>query len=330
MISVIIPVYNTADYIDQCVSSVVKQSYRDLEILLIDDGSTDGSAEKLRRWAEKDPRITVIRNEQNSGVSASRNLGLQKARGEYIAFVDSDDWLEPDFYAELHHWISETGADIALGGYHRITEQNTASRTPDKPSGTVLSVRDALSVCMPRNNDRRADLYIWDKLFRKSAIIENGELILFENYSICEDVVWLTRVLLNSGTVVCWQGCGYNYRFIRRGNTSLAMSQYHDLKKCRDAVEANRQVLQLITGMGTCAENYALQRVLFYRRYAFRTAANLNDSDAYREYREGYCSDLFRCYRQNRTWMSFKWLARQLFAEARFRLSRLQAKTVRR
>ena len=127
-----------------------------------------------------------------------------------------------------------------------------------------MGIPDALSVCMPRAHDRRADLYIWDKLFRRTAILKNEELILFESYSIGEDVLWLVRVLLNSRSAVCWQGCGYNYRYIRQGNTSLAMSRYCDLKKCRDAVEANQKVLQLLSGTGTRIENYALQRVLFY------------------------------------------------------------------
>ncbi len=328
MISVIIPVYNTAEYLDQCVASVVNQSYRDLEILLIDDGSTDGSAEKLRGWEKKDPRISIIQKEQNSGVSSSRNLGLQRATGEYIAFADSDDWLDPDFYSELHRWISQSGADIVLGGYRRITNQRIASRVPDRPTGTVLTAEEALRVCMPKSNDRRADFYIWDKLFRKSALLDNGKLILFEDYSICEDVLWFVRVLLNSHAVVSWQGCGYNYRFIRQGNTSLAMSQYHDLKKCRDAMEANRKVLELVSGMDPVVENYALQRVLFYRRYAFRTAASLGDRHAYKEYRTDYFPDLINCYRQNRNLMSFKWLIRQCLAEILFRFSRFRGKSL--
>ncbi len=324
MISVIIPVYNTEEYIDQCVSSILNQTFRDLEILLIDDASSDNSVEKLLAWEGKDPRIVVICKEKHSGVSSSRNLGLKKAHGDYICFVDSDDWIDPNFYEELHRCILQSGADMALGGYNRITGRHITSRAPDKSTGSVLSVSEALSVCMPRNNDRRADLYIWDKLFKKSALIKNGELILFDNYSICEDVLWFIQVLRNCKTVVCWSGCGYYYRFLRPGNTMLAMSSHNDLKKCQDAVEANRKVLQLVSDMEPDIKCYALQRVLFYRRHAFRTAANLNDRAAYREYRTGYFPDLIHCYSQNPTWIGFKWLIRQFLAEMLFQLSRLR------
>lgn len=112
LISVIIPVFNVADYIDQCLETVVQQTYANLEILLINDGSTDDSEAKCCSWAARDSRIRFISRE-NRGVAASRNEGIELARGTYISFVDPDDWLELTYFEKLHRCITENNADFA-------------------------------------------------------------------------------------------------------------------------------------------------------------------------------------------------------------------------
>ncbi len=331
MISVIIPVFNTVDYLDGCIRSVVDQKYSDLEILLIDDCSTDGSSQLLDTWAAKDPRITVIHKESNSGVSASRNIGLQKARGEYIAFVDSDDWLEPDFYDELLRQIDKTGADVTFGGYNRIMAKGIASRAPAKPSGTVLSVEEALLHCMPQRGEDRYDCYIWDKLYRKTAVIRNSDLILFDpDYCYGEDVLWLVQVLLNCKAVTCWQGCGYNYRSARPGNTWSALSKYKSLEKSILALETNRKVYEFLAPIGGTVENNAHQRILFYQRYVFRTAAKLKDFKTYWRYHRGYLFSLTKWYLHNRTEIGRSWYDQQVQEDYRFwkALCKSQIKTV--
>lgn len=111
-ITVIVPVYNVADYIDQCMETVTGQTLHNIEILLIDDGSADHSLDKCWKWAEKDPRITVFHRE-NDGVASARNFGVQMARGEYIAFVDPDDWLDPEYLEKLWDAAKEANADFA-------------------------------------------------------------------------------------------------------------------------------------------------------------------------------------------------------------------------
>lgn len=120
MISVIIPVYNTKQYLQSCLDSILAQTYTDLEILFIDDGSADGSAELLDAFAEQDSRIRVI-HQENGGVCAARNRGIEEARGDYLSFIDSDDTLEPDLYETLMHLIREHGVDIAHCSYNRVT-----------------------------------------------------------------------------------------------------------------------------------------------------------------------------------------------------------------
>ena len=111
-ISVILPVYNVGEYLDVCMESLEGQSFPDFEILLINDGSTDDSGERCRRWAEKDSRIRFIVKE-NEGVASTRNLGVELARGKYLAFVDPDDWIEPDYLEKLYSKLEETGSAFA-------------------------------------------------------------------------------------------------------------------------------------------------------------------------------------------------------------------------
>ena len=118
-ISVIIPVYNVEPFLPACLDSVLAQTHRDLEIILVDDGSADSSGAICDRYAGMDPRIRVI-HQENGGVSLARNRGLELATGELISFIDSDDTLEPDMYEQLVHHMQTHGADISHCGYKHL------------------------------------------------------------------------------------------------------------------------------------------------------------------------------------------------------------------
>lgn len=327
MISIIVPVYNSAPFLDKCIQSLVDQTYRDIEIIIIDDGSKDDSPTILRKWKDADPRIRVVFKEKNSGVSDSRNIGLQMAKGEYIGFVDSDDWVEPEMYGEMLTQLEKTGADVAFSGYNRIEEGRVVVVQVSKPTGTVLPVDDALLQVMPQRGEGRYNLFLWDKLFRKTAAIMDGEPILFDPaYAYCEDVLWLTQVLLNGKTVVFWQGCGYNYRTNNGANTWTALNSYNSMKHCISAVETNQRMFQLLHEVGSKAENNQLQRILYYQRYAFRTAAKQNNLQSYKLYHNGYILNLLKWYNGNRSAIGLKWLAKQIGSDLCFRLRRLRGK----
>lgn len=123
LISVIVPVYNVEKYLDKCVDSIVNQTYKNLEIILVDDGSPDNCPKMCDNWAKKDKRIKVIHKE-NGGVSSARNVGIDNAKGEYIGFVDSDDWTEKKYIQKLYEVLIQENADIALCGYNRVTGAN--------------------------------------------------------------------------------------------------------------------------------------------------------------------------------------------------------------
>lgn len=115
LISIIVPIYNVENYIDRCVESITNQSYKNLEIILVDDGSTDSSGEKCDIWATRDRRIMVIHKE-NGGVGNARNAGMSYANGEWIGFVDSDDFVEPEMYEALYWGCVDNGADLCMIG----------------------------------------------------------------------------------------------------------------------------------------------------------------------------------------------------------------------
>lgn len=118
LISIIVPVYNVRKYLHRCVDSILAQTYKNIEVLLIDDGSPDNSGEICDEYAEKDPRVRVF-HKPNGGVSSARNLGLKEAKGQYIGFVDSDDYILPKMYENLLDLIQSQGVDIAICGYQK-------------------------------------------------------------------------------------------------------------------------------------------------------------------------------------------------------------------
>ena len=126
-ISVIVPVYNTASYLSRCIESLVNQTYSDLQIILIDDGSTDESGAIADEWQTKDPRIEVY-HQLNQGQSAARNVGLQHARGEYIAFVDSDDYIDSNYFSTMLQAADDT-TDCVQTGYRRVKQNGEMIKT---------------------------------------------------------------------------------------------------------------------------------------------------------------------------------------------------------
>ena len=122
LISVIVPVFNSEKYVNRCIDSILNQTYENLEVILIDDGSSDGSLKICESWAEKDKRIKIIK-QKNHGVSAARNLGIENATGDYVAFVDNDDWLRPEMYETMLGLIEKEKADLAVCKFINVDEK---------------------------------------------------------------------------------------------------------------------------------------------------------------------------------------------------------------
>ena len=137
MISVIVPVYNVELYLEKCLDSILAQTYSDLEVLVIDDGSTDRCGEVCDRFAEQDHRIKEFHTE-NHGLSAARNLGLDQMQGKYVGFVDNDDWIEPDMYEMLFNIAEQTNADIVTCRFYK-EYRNTTEESSGPPEMFTLN-----------------------------------------------------------------------------------------------------------------------------------------------------------------------------------------------
>ena len=208
LISVIIPVYNAAPYLDTCLESVCGQTWQCLEILLVDDGSTDGSGAICDAWSRRDPRIRVI-HKKNGGISSARNEGLKLAAGEYIAFADSDDWLEADMLACLASVMD--GADMACCGFwaYPMDSLDFSVEKGVRPADPCAALQAAMLI-YERDGYFTA---VWNKLYRRSALLRNGTPILMDSDLFWgEDEVWLARVLENCRTVAFVPKALYHWR----------------------------------------------------------------------------------------------------------------------
>lgn len=216
-VSVIIPVYKVERYLDDCVKSVTAQTYTDLEIILVDDGSPDGCPALCDAWAKKDTRIRVIHRE-NGGLSAARNSGIDAARGAFLTFVDSDDLLEPDAVRCAVEEQQRTDADMVIYNVLYVDEENRPLPAPDF-SGFKAEVLDEESIWQRYFALQETKIYYvvaWNKLYRR-ALFDTLRYTPGKRY---EDQFILPHLLGRCRRVVCLPYKGYRYR--QRGGSIMA------------------------------------------------------------------------------------------------------------
>lgn len=193
MISVIVPVFNCESFIDKCVQSILKQTYDNLEVILIDDGSTDSSSEKCDIWQQKDSRVRVI-HRLYGGVSRARNTGLKLASGEYIAFVDADDIIHPQMYEMLHIFATRHDLDLAVCKYKSVTDTDIQFETYDTSNfdadAELFTGQEALNGFY-EYYQLRLRIPIWCKLYRKNIAKE----VSFAEGRIYEDEIFLHDII---------------------------------------------------------------------------------------------------------------------------------------
>lgn len=222
-ISVIVPVYKAEAFLRKCTDSILCQSYRDLELLLIDDGSPDGSGALCDAIAGEDSRVRVF-HKPNGGVSSARNLGLDEAWGTYIAFVDSDDWLEPQALERLLTALRESGADTAGCGHYNAGDAGPASReAPALPAGVHegAEIREGIVLRLLGDRLRQPVLngFIWRFLYTRSLI--TGNRIRFEG-AYLEDELFLMEYFCHASRLAIVDAPLYNYYW----NTASATHRY--------------------------------------------------------------------------------------------------------
>ncbi len=311
MVSVIVPVFNTAAYLDECIRSVVGQTCRDLEILLIDDCSTDGSSALLDQWSERDGRIRVIHKEKNAGVSDSRNLGLHLSRGEYISFVDSDDRIEPDMYEKMLLTAKQTDADAVFCGRKEFGREKTTEVLTGFETGRTATVEEALQYCLPRIGERRLDAYIWNKIFHRRAVFRDGkESVLFDtSYSYCEDALWLVQVLLGCKKIAFRNEALYHYRISRPDNAYHQLREQGGTEHNTSAVKAYEEIDQMLQRGGfSCAGN-AYQRALYHRYLGMKKTIQ---GEGYRQFADGYLKDLLKWCVKEKSFYGVIWAGKKM------------------
>lgn len=227
MISIIVPIYKVEEYLPRCVESILGQTYRDFELILVDDGSPDGCGAICDEYAARDSRVRVIHKE-NGGLSDARNAGLEIARGEYIAFVDSDDWVSPRYLERLLEGLESTGSDICECGILRTEGESC----PEDSVDSAPEVFDAVSALEQLICDGAFHQYVWNKLYRREVI---GQ-IRFPKGKTNEDEFWTYQIFGRAKSAAKIDGALYNY-FQRPGSI---MGTEYSLKRL-DGLEAKQQ-----------------------------------------------------------------------------------------
>lgn len=250
-VSIIVPCYKVEQYLDRCVESLIRQSLDDIEIILVDDGSPDSVPEMCDRWAERDTRIRVV-HKKNEGLGMACNSGLEIATGEYVAFVDSDDWVEPETYETMYNSAQKYNAQIVFCGIRRVNEKGektamyraktmTVYDTPEKIAAFSL---DMIASEPSSPIERRIPMSAKIVLYERKKILENN--IRFENEKkfISEDLIFNLDCLSYASCIVEISEIYYNY-FINQNSITQTfhsdrfvkiidlrnelLSRYHDM-----------------------------------------------------------------------------------------------------
>lgn len=228
-VTIIVAVYNIDKYIDECINSICKQSYKNLEIILVDDGSTDRSAEICDKWCEKDKRIRVV-HKKNGGVSTTRNVGIKEASGELVVFVDGDDWLEREAVSVL---VSnyEDGVLIAAG-YYIDNQQETQLVVKERKSKNVVGGKEIVVSLF----EKGLFSSIWNKIYNLN-VIRNNNIAFNENMSLGEDILFnLSYLSATKGKIRNVDKVLYHY--VRRDIESL------DNKYCEGFEKIQKEIYE--------------------------------------------------------------------------------------
>ncbi len=258
LVSVIVAVYNIEEYLPRCVDSILAQTYRNLEIILVDDGSKDQSGSICDSYAEKDRRIKVI-HKKNGGLSDARNAGMDAATGEYIGFVDGDDWIEPDMYRAMYFACEKEKAQAAVCRYKQITKSGIIDGSAG--NSVSLSRDEALEIYVC--GDERYLIYnsVWSKLFARD-LVEGMRFPVGKN---SEDIMFTTRAFCRMERLVYLDEAYYNYVLDREGSI---MNEKAGERRLKDEIPFWQEQIAYFreAGMPDLSDKAAYH---FYRRLLF-------------------------------------------------------------
>lgn len=225
VISIVVPVYKVEAYLHRCVDSILAQSFTDFELILVDDGSPDNCGKMCDEYAEKDSRIRVI-HQENGGLSAARNSGIDIAQGEWITFIDSDDWIHPDYLRVLFEAVKKYGADVAAGRYESVRDGDAVSNETIAPDMGLENVEDFWV------SNRTNATVAWGKLYKRAFFSE----LRYPVGKYHEDEYVTYKILFTCEKLAVVDAPIYRYFY---NDSSISRMNY--IKRLPDILEAFRQ-----------------------------------------------------------------------------------------
>lgn len=280
MISIIVPVYNVEDYIERCIKSILDQSFREFELILVDDGSLDMSGKICDEYAKNDQRIKVI-HKKNGGLSSARNEGIKVARGEYIGFVDSDDFINKDMYKILYRISKKYDADISVCDFEYISDNKevVGSICESKKNIVIYSNEEALNKLY--SNENIKFIVAWNKLYKKHLFSS----IYYDINKSHEDEFIIHKLFYNANKIVsCSESLYYyyeNYKSIMRVDFNINRL---------DIIEAMKNRMEFFREKGLIELEYKTQNMYLYyfMPYYYITRKKLNNKNKLIELRKEF------------------------------------------
>lgn len=231
LVSIVVPAYNSEKYIVKCLNSLHEQSYDSIEILIINDGSTDQTQTVVENFIESDRRFLLI-NQENAGVSSARNVGIKLSKGKYLIFVDSDDYVTPDYVETLVSLMKQGNNELACADYSKVENGITYNQSKDTQKIDVLSRKDAINLL---HNDHYFQGYLWNKIFLKSIITQN-QIFFDPEIKIWEDMLFCLKYLIYAEKIVHINKSVYFY--VNRAGSAMndkkIWNEYTQLKALED------------------------------------------------------------------------------------------------
>ena len=260
-ISIIIPVYNVENYLRSCLDSVLSQTYKDFEVLMVNDGSTDGSGAICQDFAERDSRFHYFEKE-NGGLSDARNYGLDRAKGHYITFLDSDDFLFEDYLENLYHASRLSDSDITIGGYCRFGDSNFYFYNDRFKSDSLVSVKDFQAI---QYLDSMLDVTFitfstaWGKLFKRELFSE----LRFPYGKYAEDQFLIWKLYMKADKIYVFNGASYVYRMNPSGLSNIFTLKHLDyIDALEERIKDTKDIEGIEIQHSFNMYRYVLQRIL--------------------------------------------------------------------
>lgn len=253
-VSVIIPAYNVKEFIGECIESIINQKYKNLEIIIVNDGSTDGTAQVIDKYAALDERIVVV-NKANGGLSSARNSGLDVMTGDYVSFIDGDDFVDDDLYSTLVNTINEhKGADLIQFGYNHYYGDISAYRKDRDLKTQVLNGHESLYKFV---NGEVIQGIVCNKLFKKN-IIENVRFFYGKHY---EDGAFTLEVLFSVRKSIIIDNLFYHYRRNRVGSITNELKT--NVFEEWDIIDNLKERYKNDPHLLNCINNYSVEHTLY-------------------------------------------------------------------